>query len=419
MRRKLSLPGLRWRGGVAYFERKATPVGRIVLSLGTDDQSLAVQRYSAVTTIIERGDWAIIGRWKDGSLHVTELVSAVRDQDFERLRRPAESTIRLRDQVTAFLATAKATTRKRSWQTYTWILEQLVADLAEDLVMSRLTQQDCEAWLHAERVGTAPWSGNTQRMAKRVASSLWIRTIGHQAELSRIHGTTPLLTHNPWPAAKISREANVRKIHLPAERWWDLYEKVRDTPQAAYLACAFLGGLRQLESRMLRPEDVNLGPFPTLHIRERGGLRAWRPKSKNSERVVEIGSELASILRRHVELGFVGPSYFFWSARRDAPITQKTSDHWTRESFELIGLPYGMGPGQFTYHVGRHSFASWLVQNGVQIEVVAELIGDTPEITRKHYAHLIPKTRRAAVMGMEKGLLDVRGDQGTDTQREA
>lgn len=89
----------------------------------------------------------------------------------------------------------------------------------------------------------------------------------------------------------------------------------------------------------------------------------------------------------------------------DSPITQTTSDNWTRRSYELAGIPYGVDQGRFTLHSGRHSFASWLVQGGVTLHVTSELLGNSVEVCRKHYAHLIPDTKREAVKRMEESLM--------------
>ena len=45
----------------------------------------------------------------------------------------------------------------------------------------------------------------------------------------------------------------------------------------------------------------------------------------------------------------------------------------------------------------RHTYASWLVQNGVDLYKVAELIGHSTIEVTKRYAHLAPQNLRAAV----------------------
>lgn len=83
---------------------------------------------------------------------------------------------------------------------------------------------------------------------------------------------------------------------------------------------------------------------------------------------------LAGILRRHIALGFDGDVFMLCSPKpqwRGNPITQKTSDKWTRAAFGLAVIPYGMAKGQYTLHSGRRSCASWMVQRGQTLQVVA------------------------------------------------
>lgn len=48
-------------------------------------------------------------------------------------------------------------------------------------------------------------------------------------------------------------------------------------------------------------------------------------------------------------------------------------------------------------HVGRHTFASWLLQRGVDIFVVAELLGDDVKMAQRVYGHLRPSDRLRAL----------------------
>ena len=45
----------------------------------------------------------------------------------------------------------------------------------------------------------------------------------------------------------------------------------------------------------------------------------------------------------------------------------------------------------------RHTFGSHLAQKGVSLYKIATLMGNSPEICRKHYARLIPEELRDEV----------------------
>lgn len=57
---------------------------------------------------------------------------------------------------------------------------------------------------------------------------------------------------------------------------------------------------------------------------------------------------------------------------------------------------------QFSIHTARHTFCSRLVQDGVDLLVVAELAGHKRITTTQIYAHLAPKNRRAAIATLNR-----------------
>ena len=80
-------------------------------------------------------------------------------------------------------------------------------------------------------------------------------------------------------------------------------------------------------------------------------------------------------------------------------------------TFERVVKELGFNEGiedardKVVFHSLRHTFASWLVQRGVPLYTVAELMGHTTLEMTKRYSHLAPDTMRAAAMGLS-GILD-------------
>lgn len=48
------------------------------------------------------------------------------------------------------------------------------------------------------------------------------------------------------------------------------------------------------------------------------------------------------------------------------------------------------------WNAWRHTFASLLVQDGVELDAISAWMGNTPEVCRRHYAAFIPRDRRDA-----------------------
>ncbi|MDL2279575.1 tyrosine-type recombinase/integrase [Desulfovibrio sp. OttesenSCG-928-G11] len=68
---------------------------------------------------------------------------------------------------------------------------------------------------------------------------------------------------------------------------------------------------------------------------------------------------------------------------------------------ELIPVRITDARHRVVFHTLRHTFASWLVQQGTPLYTVAELMGhSTLEMTRR-YSHLAPDTLRKAALSLQ------------------
>lgn len=401
--RQQGTTGLRWRGANAYYER-AHPrleTGRIVKALGTQDAELAESYVGALKLLSDRGDWHVIERWRRDEVHISDIMRAVREGEYQKLRRLSADGTRLGDAVERFMQRTAATQKSKTEHTYRMATNLLVAKLGKDFPMAHLTVEQAEKWLHSPKksAGGKVWSARSQGNARVICGALWQMVIEDEAEAARQHDAAPVVTLNPWKRAKVPEQRTTRHGFLSPERWQSLiaHPEVAGTREAAFLGCACLAGLRQMEIVHLRTgEDVDFTKG-VVRVQDRKGGEAWTAKKARSQRDVPMVADLRALLERHVALGFSGERYFFRAWERDKPVTSMAALAWTKRAFEVAGIRYGRTGDALTLHSLRHTFASWLAQEAVPFHVIADLMGNTAPVVISTYAHLSPNDKDRAM----------------------
>ena len=401
--------GLIWRAGRAYFDRRHSRFkdGRLAISLRTDDPDVATERYTVLTQLMDRGDWGVLEAIRSGDMHITDAQAALRDGDATKLRRMGSDSPRLGAAVDRFMRLKEATRSRATVNQYQIILRRLEGALGSAFSMEQLTVDEARAYLHGPKpdTGGRPWAPATQSLNRVTMAALWAMVMDEEADLLARRNVQPAIRSNPWKGVDMPEIRPTRAVFLTPPEWMDLDRGMVGTPSRAMIAIAFLAGLRQGEILHLRPDvDVLLeGSDPLIRVQSRKDAHSWRPKTRRGERDVPITDSLVSIIGDHIRRGYAGERYLITSpSRGDRPISASTSVKWTREAFEDAGIKYGREGDGLTLHSGRHTYASWLAQNGVPLNVIATLLGDTTKIVEETYAHLIPDTYRAAVQYIEE-----------------
>ena len=152
-----------------------------------------------------------------------------------------------------------------------------------------------------------------------------------------------------------------------------------DVTLHAAVAILIYAGVRREEALWLTREDVD---------RKNGLLRIcaktiedafWQPKT-GRHRTVPIGTALAAVLD-----GFKAPGPGPWLLPSPEGI------RWDPDNFShKLSDENGKAKLPWTCLDFRHTFGSILAQRGVSLYKISAMMGNSPEICRKHYAALIP-----------------------------
>ncbi len=155
------------------------------------------------------------------------------------------------------------------------------------------------------------------------------------------------------------------------------------TIRAATATCIF-GGLRRGEALWLTRDDVLLeAGRARIHVRAKTVAgQFWQPKTKTN-RTVPVSGRLRAVLAEYVTgLNGDGPWFF--------PSPEGT--RWLEDNFSadlrVLQKRAGLKWGMLDF---RHSFGTHLARKGVSLYKVSKLMGNSPDICRKHYANVMPE----------------------------
>lgn len=146
----------------------------------------------------------------------------------------------------------------------------------------------------------------------------------------------------------------------------------------ALLSLIYACGLRRDEARLLKTSDLDA---------ERGEIRVRRGKGAK-ERVIPLPAHQFALLReywrkvRAKKPGHDSP-WLFQGARAGQPMSKALMLHVYARAVQRAGLRRKGG-----LHTLRHSFATHLLEAGVEITLVQRLLGHTSLATTARYLHV-------------------------------
>ena len=185
-----------------------------------------------------------------------------------------------------------------------------------------------------------------------------------------------------------ARASRLRNTTRPVKR---LLTAVPDRQMRTLLTTVYAAGLRVSEVVGLQVGDIDSARM-TIHVREGKGGR---------DRHVMLSPQLLAILRAHWRRTRP-PSWLFPGPDPSCPITARSVQRACYQAVETAGLDKSV-----TVHTLRHSFATHLLEQGVDIRVIQHLLGHRQITSTTRYARVALHTIRQVKSPLE--LLDLGG----------
>ncbi len=157
---------------------------------------------------------------------------------------------------------------------------------------------------------------------------------------------------------KFSKTSKKLPIVLSREEVGKIIDSIRNEKHRLLVALSYGAGLRVSEAVKLRVGDINLNEL-TVHIKGAKG---------NKDRITIFPEKLKEDLSELTALQH-GNEYLFES-ERGGKLTERTAQKVFENSLKKAGIKKDA-----TFHSLRHSFATHLLENGVDVRYVQELLG--------------------------------------------
>jgi integrase/recombinase XerD len=187
-----------------------------------------------------------------------------------------------------------------------------------------------------------------------------------------------LTLKRPWPVFDLVRPRNIQKLPvvLSPREVRDLLALVKNPTARMCLRLIYACGLRLREGTQLQISDIDSHRMLVLVRQGKGG----------KDRYVPLADRTLQLLREYWQLGRSRPWLF--PARHRPTSLSPTS---LQKTFKAVVRQSSL-PKDASLHTLRHSYATHLLERGVSLRVIQELLGHKSPSTTARYTHLTAPT---------------------------
>jgi len=173
---------------------------------------------------------------------------------------------------------------------------------------------------------------------------------------------------------KFAKKARRLPVVLSREEIDRILQNVRNNKHQIMISLAYGAGLRVSEVVKLKVQDVDFCQS-IIFIRQSKGKK---------DRVTILPKKLEKDLVEFFR--YKNPNQYFFESQRGGALTSRTIQIIFKKAFLKTGINKDA-----TFHSLRHSFATHLIENGVSIRYVQELLGHRDISTTQKYTQVTRK----------------------------
>jgi site-specific recombinase XerD len=174
------------------------------------------------------------------------------------------------------------------------------------------------------------------------------------------------------------RKANTLPKILSSGEVIRLFRQIENLKHKTMIFLAYSNGMRNAEIVRLRRHDIS---FERKEIRIQGG-------KGGKDRILPMGKTIKMMLEEYMR-EYKTEFWLFEGQKEGYPYSSSSIDTIFRRARRKAGLPK-----RFVLHGLRHSYATHLLEKGVDIRIIQELLGHKDIKTTLIYTHVSNKTKR-------------------------
>lgn len=174
-----------------------------------------------------------------------------------------------------------------------------------------------------------------------------------------------------WEVPRPKKKVLLPKV-ISEEKILEGIEKLENLKHKTLIMTAYSAGLRVSEVVGLRIEDIQSDRMQILIQQSKG----------KKDRMVPLSKALLHILREYYK-NFRPKNWLFEGQNHQMHLSTRTAQAIFNHVFKKLGLPKGT-----SFHALRHSYATHLVENGIDVTFVQRLLGHQDVRTTMRYTHV-------------------------------